>query len=456
MCKLTCFKSYDIRGKLEVELNEDIAYRIGFAFAQYLLAQNIAVGIDTRLSSRALQLAVMRGITDYGANAVDLGLTGTEEVYFAAQHLDIDGGIEITASHNPIDYNGMKFIGKNALPLDANIDLPQIEKLVRTNNFTVSKYKGKITQKSILTSYIEHLCSYVNLYCIKPLAIVTNVGNGAAGHVIDALEEKFIQLNIPITLHKIHHEADGNFPHGIPNPLLVENRQITSNAVLQYKADIGIAWDGDFDRCFFFDEQGRFIEGYYIVGLLSAAFLSKNPGEKIIHDPRLIWNTIDIINHHKGIAIQSKTGHAFMKTTMRKENAIYGGEMSSHHYFRNFAYCDSGMIPWLLIIELLSKHQTSLSNLINMRINKYNCSGEINYSVEDSNKIIQKIKKYYQPQSIYIDQMDGLSLSFFGWRFNLRASNTEPLLRLNIEVNGKDNISIQQRIKELDTLIIAM
>ena len=451
---LTCFKAYDIRGKLGDELNEDIAYRIGRAFAQHLKATCVVVGGDVRLTSASLKLALANGLMDGGADVIDIGMTGTEEVYFAAFHLDVDGGIEVTASHNPMDFNGMKLVARGAVPISGDSGLKAIRILAEANQFATAKTRGTLTQQSILVPFVEHLLTYIDAPGIKPLKLVVNSGNGAAGHVIDALESRFKQLGVPITFIKVHHEADGTFPNGIPNPLLPENRGATADAVRKHQADMGIAWDGDFDRCFLFDESGEFIEGYYIVGLLAAAFLAKNPGEKIIHDPRLTWNTIEVVNASGGIPIQSKTGHAFIKERMRLENAIYGGEMSAHHYFRDFAYCDSGMIPWLLVTELLSRSGKKLSQLVGERIQAYPCSGEINYRVNDVPQTIERILQHYLPQHPVIDRTDGISVEFQAWRFNLRGSNTEPLLRLNVETRA-DAVLMKTRTAELAALIRA-
>lgn len=451
---LTCFKAYDIRGRLGTELNEDIAYRIGRAYGQMYQPKTIAVGCDIRLSSPALKMALANGLLDAGVDVVDLGMTGTEEVYFAAFHLDVQGGIEVTASHNPMDYNGLKLVREKAYPISADSGLKEIKALAESGLFSEVAIRGQLSQQSILDDFVQHLLGYITPRQLKPLKLVVNAGNGAAGHVIDAIEEQFKQLSAPIEFIKIHHEADGSFPNGIPNPMLLENQQSTRDAVLAHQADLGIAWDGDFDRCFLFDEQGQFIEGYYIVGLLAQAFLLKHPNEKIIHDPRLTWNTIDIVQQNNGQAIQSKCGHAFIKERMRSENAIYGGEMSAHHYFRDFSYCDSGMIPWLLVIELISQTGKPLSALVNERIAKFPCSGEINFVVNNSQATIDKILAHYQPQQPVLDSIDGISLDFGHWRFNLRASNTEPLLRLNIECKGDlpDN-NIQQYIDQLTALI---
>lgn len=447
MIQLPCFKAYDIRGRLDSELNEDIAYKVGRAYGDIFNPTTIVVGSDIRLSSITLKRALIRGLNDAGVDVLDLGMTGTEEVYFGAFHLDVQGGIEVTASHNPIDYNGMKLVKENARPISMDSGLKTIHDLVVSEHFKSITHKGHTKSYNIVPEYVEHLLSYLNITFIPPLKIVVNAGNGAAGHIIDALEEKLTTLNVPISFIKIHHEPDGTFPNGIPNPLLIENRSATRDAVITHKADFGVAWDGDFDRCFLFDENGDFIEGYYIVGLLAQAFLIKNPGEKIVYDPRLIWNTLDIVNKYKGEAIQSKAGHSFIKEAMCKHNAIYGGEMSAHHYFRDFAYCDSGMIPWLLVVNLLSSSKQKLSSLINEMTQKFPCSGEINFKVDDTQASIKKVLDYFSEEKYTLDITDGISLDFGDWRFNLRASNTEPLLRLNIEsCNSKEKIFTKTRL----------
>lgn len=454
MTTLTCFKAYDIRGKLGTELNEDIAYKIGRAYGQIYQPKKIVIGCDIRLSSEALKQATIRGLNDAGVNVLDLGMTGTEEVYFGAFHLDVQGGIEVTASHNPMDYNGMKLVRENARPISADTGLKDIQALAESGKFIDAAHKGTTEKYNVLPEFIEHLITYIDPAKIRPLKLVVNAGNGAAGHVIDAIEEKFKALNISVEFIKIHHEADGTFPNGIPNPILIENRDSTSKAVLEHQADMGIAWDGDFDRCFLFDEKGQFIEGYYIVGLLAQAFLLKQSGEKIVHDPRLIWNTLDIVEKYQGQAVQSKSGHAFIKDVMREHNAVYGGEMSAHHYFRDFAYCDSGMIPWLLAIAVLSETKQNLSALVEDMIAKFPCSGEINFKVADTQVTIQKIFDHFTDQKPEIDETDGISLNFGEWRLNVRASNTEPLLRLNIESREDQNPKpMQEYIKLLDQII---
>ncbi len=454
MTQLTCFKAYDIRGKLSTELNEEIAYKIGRAYGQIYQPKTVVIGCDIRLSSDGLKQATIRGLNDAGVNVLDLGMTGTEEVYFGAFHLDVQGGIEVTASHNPMDYNGMKLVRENARPISAATGLKEIQALAESGQFIEVAQKGHTEKYNILPEFIDHLMTYIDPAKISPMKLVMNAGNGAAGHVVDAIEQKFQQLQIPVKFVKIHNEADGNFPNGIPNPILIENRDSTRNAVLEHQADMGIAWDGDFDRCFLFDEKGQFIEGYYIVGLLAQAFLLKQAGEKIVHDARLVWNTFDIVEQFKGEAIQSKSGHSFIKEKMREHNAVYGGEMSAHHYFRDFAYCDSGMIPWLLAIAVLSETGKSLSSLVEEMIAKFPCSGEINFKVADTQTTIQKLFDHYADQKPAIDQTDGVSLDFGAWRFNVRASNTEPLLRLNIESRRNRNPRpMQDYVDELTQLI---
>jgi phosphomannomutase len=451
--ELTCFKAYDIRGKLGEELNEDIAYRIGRAYAQHLQARSVVVGGDVRLTSAALKAALANGLMDGGADVIDIGMTGTEEVYFAGFHLDVDGGIEVTASHNPLDYNGMKLVKRGAQPISGDTGLKEIKLLAEANDFAPVTVRGTLRHQSVLADYVTHLLGYIAAPAITPLTCVVNAGNGAAGHVIDALEARFKDAQIPITFVKVHHAPDGHFPNGIPNPLLPENRAATADAVRLHGADLGIAWDGDFDRCFLFDERGEFIEGYYIVGLLAEVFLTQTPGQKIIHDPRLTWNTIDVVTQAGGIAVQSKTGHAFIKERMRAENAVYGGEMSAHHYFRDFAYCDSGMIPWLLVAELLSRTGKPMSALVRERMQAYPCSGEINYRVAAVAPVIDKVLVHFMPQQPEVDRTDGISLTFEHWRFNLRASNTEPLLRLNVESRGDGGL-VAEKVREIEALFV--
>ncbi|MEJ2061253.1 MAG: phosphomannomutase [Gammaproteobacteria bacterium] len=441
------FKAYDIRGRVPEELDEDLAYRIGRAYAAYLNPGRVVVGRDVRESSETLCAALANGLMDGGADVYDLGLCGTEEVYFATFHHDMDGGIMVTASHNPLGYNGMKLVREGARPISGDDGLQEIEQLARAGRFDEVGRRGELHPLDNREAFVQHLLGYVDPAALKPLRIVVNAGNGGAGLVVDAIES-----HLPFEFIKIQHEPDGSFPNGIPNPLLPENRSATSEAVIQHGADLGIAWDGDFDRCFFFDERGDFIEGYYIVGLLAEAFLRKHPGEKIVHDPRLTWNTRDMVEALGGVPVQSKTGHAFIKARMRAEDAVYGGEMSAHHYFRDFAYCDSGMIPWLLVAELMSVSGKPLSELVDERVAAYPCSGEINFRVDDTAAKVAAIERHFENEQPHIERVDGLSMEFADWRFNLRASNTEPVLRLNVEARGDQKL-MTTRTAELRALI---
>lgn len=445
---LKCFKAYDIRGRIPDELNRDIAYRIGRAFAHTLDAKNAVVGRDVRLDSPELADALISGLNDAGVAVTDIGLCGTEEVYFQTAHRGVDGGIMVTASHNPLDYNGMKLVRENARPISGDTGLRDIESMAETGSFRPGLGHECRQEDADKSAYVAHLLSYIERSALRPLKVVVNAGNGGAGAVIDQLAP-----HLPFEFVRIHHEPDGRFPNGIPNPLLPENRAATADAVVAHGADFGIAWDGDFDRCFFFDAQGRFIEGYYLVGLLAAQLLEKHPGGKIVHDPRLTWNTIDMVKAAGGVPVMSKTGHAFIKERMRAEDAVYGGEMSAHHYFRDFAYCDSGMIPWLLIAERVCRTGTPLAQMVEQRIAAYPCSGEINFKVDDAAAVMKRLQDRYAglPEA-KVDFTDGLSVDFPEWRFNVRSSNTEPLLRLNVETR-QDTRLLESRTAELSSMI---
>ncbi|WP_428240452.1 phosphomannomutase CpsG [Gynuella sp.] len=454
MAELTCFKAYDIRGELGKELNADIAYRIGRAYAEFFKPKTIVVGGDIRATSEELKLAFANGIRDFGADVIDIGLCGTEEIYFATSHLKVDGGCMVTASHNPINYNGMKMVREGARPISADTGLKQIKTLAEKNQFKDTGSRGTLTKRDNSAAYIEHLLSYVDLKQLQPIKIVVNAGNGVAGPTIDRLETAFKAAGAPIEFIKIFNEPDGTFPNGIPNPLLHEQQPVTGNAVIENHADLGIAWDGDYDRCFMWDSEGTFIEGYYIVGLLAEAFLQTNPGSKIVYDPRLTWNTVDIVKANSGEPVMSKSGHSFIKEKMRAEDAIYGGEMSAHHYFRDFSYCDSGMIPWLLVIDLLSRKKVSLTSLTQQRLATYPSPGEINSKVTDADASIERVYNAFKADAIAEDRTDGISLEFKDWRFNLRKSNTEPVVRLNVETRG-DKQLMQEKTDELLALVRA-
>ena len=448
MPSTACFKAYDIRGRIPDELDEPLARRIGVSMAGLLGPGPVVTGRDVRLSSASLQQAVSQGLRAAGRDVIDIGLCGTEEIYFQTAHRQAAGGVMVTASHNPMDYNGMKLVREQARPISSDTGLFTIRDAAFASlDAPLPPLAGALSTDADKSAYIEHLLGYVDLAALKPLKIVANAGNGGAGPVVDLLAK-----HLPFEFIRIQHEPDGSFPNGIPNPLLPEKRAATAEAVLAHKADFGIAWDGDFDRCFFFDHTGRFIEGYYLVGLLAKALLARHPGEKIIHDPRLVWNTIEMVREAGGIPVECKSGHAFIKEKMRAENAVYGGEMSAHHYFRAFSYCDSGMIPWLLIAGLVSASGQSLAALLDDRMRAYPCSGEINFTVTDAKASVARVLEHFAAQSPTLEHVDGVSADFGDWRFNLRSSNTEPLLRLNVESRG-DEALMRARTDEISALL---
>jgi len=444
---LPAFKAYDIRGRVPDELDEDLARRIGVALADMLGAGPVVLGHDVRLTSPALQDALSLGLRCKGRKVIDIGLCGTEEVYFQTDHLKAAGGVMVTASHNPMDYNGMKLVRENARPISSDTGLFEIRDRAEADRSPAGQPTGEEEHRPDKSAYIQHLLSYIKPDTLKPLKIVTNAGNGGAGAIIDLLAP-----HLPLQFIRIYHEPDGHFPNGIPNPLLPENRAATAEAVQQHGADFGIAWDGDFDRCFFFDEKGQFIEGYYLVGLLAQAILAKQPGGKVVHDPRLTWNTVEMVEQAGGIPVLCKSGHAFIKEKMRAENAVYGGEMSAHHYFRQFAFADSGMIPWLLIAELVSTSGRSLGDWVEDRVAKFPCSGEINFKVDDAKAAVQRVIDHYAALNPQLDHTDGISADFGQWRFNIRSSNTEPLLRLNVETRA-DAALLKQKTQEISALL---
>lgn len=446
MEKISCFKAYDIRGKVPSELNEELAYKIGRTVTKYLKAKTAVVGYDIRTSSVALSNALIKGFTDSGVNVTNIGLCGTEMIYFATSHLKTDVGIMITASHNPPEYNGLKFVKRDSVPLSYDSGLNEIERVILDEEFApVKEDKGTVTSLDISEAFLENLKRFFSPEKIKRLKVVCNAGNGCVGPMLEKLEPI-----LPIEMIKLFFDPDSTFPNGVPNPMYEENRIPTINAIKEHKADLGVAWDGDYDRCFFFDENGNFIEGYYIVGLLAKSILQEHKGEKIIHDPRLTWNTIEIVNNAGGTAVQSKSGHAFIKEKMREVNAIYGGEMSAHHYFRDNAYSDSGLIPFLLVMQLMSEENKKLSELVGEMIKAYPCSGEINTTLDKPAEKIKEIEHIYSDGEK--DYTDGVSISFPEWRFNLRMSNTEPILRLNVESKGNEEL-MKQKTEELLEII---
>jgi phosphomannomutase len=447
MSELTCFKAYDVRGRIPDQLNEGVARRIGRAFARVIEPRSVVVGHDIRLTSESIKAALVDGLREEGVDVFDIGQCGTEEIYFATAHAGMDGGIAVTASHNPKDYNGMKFVRAGSEPISGDSGLFDIKALAEADDFGPGAARGDYQSLDTAGAYIDHLLSYVESSGLKPLKLVVNAGNGGAGAVVDRLAR-----HLPFEFVRLHHEPDGNFPNGVPNPLLPENRTITIDAVREHGADFGIAWDGDFDRCFFFDEHGEFIEGYYVVGLLAEAFLRQDGHGRVVHDPRLTWNTRDIVESLGGEPVQCKTGHAFIKERMRAEDAVYGGEMSAHHYFRDFAFCDSGMIPWLLVAELVCQRGQPLSALVAERMALFPCSGEINRQIEDPARVLAAAEAHYRDLAEASDHTDGLSMEFADWRFNLRMSNTEPVVRLNVESRG-DRALMEARTEELLALM---
>ena len=445
--KINGFKAYDLRGRIPDELNEDVAYRVGRAYAEFVKPKKVIVGRDIRLSSEELGKALEQGLLDSGVDVYDIGLCGTEVVYFATFAREMDGGIMVTASHNPTDYNGMKFVREGSRPISGDNGLQDIRRIAEQGKFTTPARVGERFAVDIMPDYIEHLLSYVDRAKLKPLKVVVHAGNGGAGLIVDKLEPF-----LPFEFIKVDHEPDGTFPNGVPNPMLLENHRAPVEALRRHNADVAISWDGDYDRCFLFDEQGTFIEGYYIVGLLASVFLARHPGSRIIHDPRLTWNTLDIVAHGRGEAVQSKSGHAFMKQVMRDVDGIYGGEMSAHHYFRDFAYCDSGMIPWLVVLQVMSETGKTLSQLVGERMRLFPASGEINRRVPDAKATIAAVLAKYQPGAKNVDHTDGVSVEFERWRFNLRSSNTEPLIRLNVESRGNEAL-MREKTAELLALV---
>ncbi|MFC2136349.1 phosphomannomutase [Bacteroidota bacterium] len=442
MDKIPGFKAYDIRGKVPSELNTELTYKIGRVFANYLNCKSVVIGHDVRESSEEISEALTKGLNDAGCDVTDLGLCGTEMIYFATPFLDADGGVMITASHNPPEYNGLKFVKKGSVPMGYDSGLRDIEQMILNDKLgEISEHKGTVNNFDAMNEFIDSLKKFYDKDKIKPLKVVVNGGNGCIGPALDAIEG-----DLPIQMIKVHHEPDSTFPNGVPNPLLPEKRKPTIDAIVEHGADLGVAWDGDYDRCFFFDENGNFIEGYYIVGLLAKSILKTNPGEKIVHDPRLEWNTIEIVNQFGGEAVQSKSGHAFIKEKMREVNSIYGGEMSAHHYFRDNYYSDSGMIPFLLILQLMSDEGKPFSELVEEMMKAYPCSGEINSTIPDPAGKLEELKEKYSDG--FQDTIDGISVAYDNWRFNVRISNTEPLLRLNVESKG-DYQLMERKTKEL-------
>ncbi|MGN6550805.1 MAG: phosphomannomutase [Pararhizobium sp.] len=445
------FKAYDVRGVIPAEMNVPFAYRFGQATAVRLSCRSAVVGHYMRRDSPAFAAAIAQGLLDMGVDVRPVGQCGTEEVYFHTADTGADVGLMVTASHNPESYNGIKMVLKGATAATRENALDGIEELVFSDTPipAVRRFEERGRSGDLLprAAYVERLLRQVEGFNLKPVKIVCHAGNGCAGAVIDALEP-----HLPFTFVKIDHEADPSLPNGIPNPLLPEKRARAAEAVVASGADLAIAWDGDFDRCFFYDHQGRFIEGYYIVGLIAQMALRKEPGATILYDPRLTWNTIDVVTAAGGTAKPCAVGHAFFKQKMRAENAVYGGEMSAHHYFRDFSYCDTGMLSWLSVVAELSASGLSLAEMVEQRIAAFPCSGEINFTVADAPAIRGRVADHFAAADPAVDELDGLSMAFDDWRFNLRSSNTEPLLRLNVETRGDARL-LDRKVAELSDLI---
>lgn len=441
---LSAFKAYDIRGRIPDELNPELVYQVGRAYAAFIKPKQVCVGRDIRLTSDQFAKELIRGLTDSGVDVVDIGLCGTEGVYFATFHYKLDGGVMVTASHNPPDYNGLKLVREQSKPIGSDTGLKDIAAMISSGKLPpMAAVKGKVTHLDSSKEYIDHLMGYVNRKALRKLKVVVDAGNGGAGLSVDKLEP-----HLPFEFIKVRHNPDGTFPQGVPNPMLEENRGPTLEALRKSGADVGIAWDGDYDRCFFYDSKGSFIEGYYIVGLLAESFLAKQPGARIVYDPRLTWNTIDTVTRLGGKPVMSKSGHAFIKQKMREVDGSYGGEMSAHHYFRDFSYCDSGMIPWLLVLERVCESGKSLDELVAARIKAFPSSGEINRKLPDAKKVLAEAEARYGKGAEVVDHTDGLSVDYKNWRFNVRASNTEPLVRLNVESRG-DEALMREKTAEL-------
>jgi phosphomannomutase len=451
MARLPAFKSYDIRGRLGAELNDALVYRVGRGFARLLVPTTVVVGRDVRDSSPGLQKALIGGLRDEGVDVVDLGLCGTEEVYFACAHLGAGGGLMVTASHNPIDYNGIKMVREESRPIDP-AEMAQLHDLVAADDFGPVRGQGDLRARDLRPAYAAKVLSFLDPRGLNPIKLLVNAGNGVAGPAFDAIAAGLTASAVPFVFERMYFASDSSFPNGIPNPLLPENQPATSQAVRRTRADIGVAWDGDFDRCFFFDETGAFIDGEYVVALLAAAFLAKHQGAKIVYDPRVVWNIIDVVRRHGGAAVASRTGHANLKAAMRRVDAVYGGEMSAHHYFRDFMYCDSGMIPMLLVAELVTRSGRPLSALVAEMRAGFPSSGEINFNLADVDAAISAFEARYVPRCATVDRLDGISLELAGWRVNLRRSNTESLLRLNIETRG-DTALLATKVAEVSDLL---
>jgi len=438
------FKAYDIRGVYPTDLNEELAYRIAQAYVQYIQPQGkIGVGMDVRLCSPSLKKAVIEGLTDSGVDVLDVGLVSTDMIYFAVGYYHLAGGIQVTASHNPAEYGGLKMVREKAFPIYGNQGIEQIRDAILSGRKKVkAKKKGQVEKKDILDDFAVFLLKFFDPKVIKPLKIVINPNFGYQGEVLRYVVKRH---NLPVTLIGLNDKPDGSFPKGRPDPFIPENRPEFLELVKTTKADLGIAWDADGDRVFFATEKGDFIESYYMNALFIAEILEKNHGGKIIYDPRYTWALIEAAKAHGGEAILERVGHSFIKARMKKEDALFCGESSGHTYFRDFWYADCGIIPPLMVMEMISKKGKKLSELVEPLFNHYFISGEINTAVTNPQMVLGKIKEKYADAQI--SEMDGVSLEYSDWRANIRPSNTEPLFRLNVE--GKNKKIVALKTKEL-------
>jgi phosphomannomutase len=430
------FKAYDVRGLYPSELDEDGGYAIGRAFVEQFEPKSIAVGRDMRLSSPAIAAAVIRGAAEGGSEVKDIGMVGTEMLYFAVGELGLDGGITVTASHNPKDYNGMKIVRRGALPVGGDSGLLDIrDRALVLSGQGPSGQRGQtpVAEKvDIYPAFVEKVLSFIDRSTLKPLCVVIDAANGMAGAMLPPVLER-----LPIETVRCFFEPDGTFPNHAPNPLLPENREFIIAKVLEEKADLGIAFDGDADRCFFVDDTGEFVPGDFVTALLAESILEREPGAKIIYDVRASWAVRDTIERAGGIPLMNRVGHAYIKLRMREEGAVFAGEVSGHYYFRDFNQADSGTIPALLMLELVSKRDKRLSELLKPYRERYFLTGELNMPVEDVALKLQELKEHFAGQG-KISHLDGISVTADDWHMNVRPSNTEPLLRLNLEALDPD------------------
>jgi phosphomannomutase len=424
------FKAYDVRGLYPTELDEDGAYRIGRAYVEHFEPRSIAVGRDMRLSAPAMSAAVVEGAADGGADVLDIGLVGTEMLYHAVGELGLEGGICVTASHNPKDYTGMKIVRRGALPVGGDSGLAQVRDGA-AGGFGPVGERGSVRQEDVWPSFVKKVLSFVDPAAIEPLRVVVDAANGMAGVMLPPVLERLPQLEVV----RCYFEPDGSFPNHEPNPLLPENREFVVSRTREEGADLGVAFDGDADRCFFVDDTGEFVPGDFVTALLAEAVLGKEPapGAKVIYDVRASRAVPETIERAGGVPLVNRVGHAFIKHRMRKEDAVFAGEVSAHYYFRDFSQADSGVVPFLLMLELLSKRGKRLSELLAPYRERFFLTGEINTPVADVALKLQELKERYATEGARISHLDGVSVDFEDWHFNVRPSNTEPLLRLNLE-----------------------